>query len=212
MLTLWTVTDPAGDPELSCKSVPVLEYVYGVPRVTQKDGPLISAGDAKVRNAVFIGGSIWCAFATSHEDDGTAPGAPATFVASVRWYQLDPVAGRAIQEGSFAVPGVHYCYPAIVPDVHGNAALIVGRSGSSEHVSVHVTARRATDPPSELPPTVVLHEGLTGHNVLDSGGNNRWGDYHGVALDPVDSVTLWLYGAYAKTADKWGTVIGALRI
>ena len=202
MVTLWTVTDPTGDSELTCTSVPVLEYVYAVPPVPQRDGRPVIAGDAKVRSAIFSGGSIWFAFATTLTVDGSD-------VAAIRWYQLNPTAGRPVQEGTFALSGAHHCYPAIVPDMHGNAALIVGRSSSSEHISIHLTARRATDPLNKLPPTQLLHAGLAVHDNPDK---QRWGDYHGAVLDPTDGVTLWVYGAYPKTDLIWGTVIGRLRV
>jgi hypothetical protein len=204
LVTLWTLTDPAGDPQLTCTSVVVARpYPYVMPfGACQQGGPAINAGDAKVRNAVFSGGSIWFAFATTN--DGTT--------ASVRWYQLDPMARRPVQEGVFALPNVHHSYPAIIPDMHGNAALVLGRSSSTERVSVQVTARRAADPPNQLPASRILHEGLSVHNHLDTHNRNRWGDYHGAALDPTDGVTLWVYGAYPKTEMTWGTVVGAIRI
>src|SRR5262245_35071523 len=122
-VVLWTVTDPTGDAEVTCRSVAVAPYPIALPPATQKDGPLLNTGDARVRNAVFSGGSIWFAFVSSHQDGAT--------VGAARWYQLDPVAGRVVQEGHFAVKDVHHCYPAIVPDVNGNATLVVGRSSST---------------------------------------------------------------------------------
>jgi hypothetical protein len=110
------------------------------------------------------------------------------------------------------VPDVHHSYPAIVPDVHGNAALVVGRSSASERVSVQVTARRASDPSGALPPSRVLHEGLSVHHHFDRFDRNRWGDYHAAALDPTDGVTIWVYGAYPVTEKIWGTAVGALRV
>jgi hypothetical protein len=111
MLTRWTVADRTGDPQLTCRVVAVTPYPIGLGPATQKDGPMLNTGDARVRNAVFSGGSMWLAFATSHQDGAS--------VGAARWYQLDPVSGRPVQEGHFAVSDVHHCYPAIVPDIHG---------------------------------------------------------------------------------------------
>ena len=204
MLTLWTLADPTGDPQLTCRSVAVAPYPIALPPATQKDGPMLNTGDARVRNAVFSGGSIWLAFATSHQEGAT--------VGAARWYQLDPVAGRPVQEGHFAVSDVHHCYPAIVPDIHGNATLVVGRSSPTERVSLQVTSRRATDPPGELPPSRPVHDGMAVHDNPDRWGRNRWGDYHAAALDPADGATVWVYGAYPVSQKIWGTSIGALRV
>ncbi len=204
VVTVWTLADPAGNPQLTCRSVDVAPHPVAVPSATQKAGPMLSTGDARVRNAVFSGGSIWFAFASSHQAGAT--------VGAARWYQLDPVAGQVVQEGNFAVPDVHHCYPALVPDVHGNAALVVGRSSPTERVSVQVTVRRASDPPNELPPSRPLHDGMAVHDNPDRWGRNRWGDYHAAALDPADGTTIWVYGAYPITEKIWGTCVGALRI
>jgi hypothetical protein len=204
VVTVWTVTGSAGNPQLDCRSVDVTPHSVAVPSATQKGGPMLSTGDARVRNAVFSGGSIWFAFASSHQAGAT--------VSTARWYQLDPAVGRVIQEGNFAVPDVHHCYPALVPDVHGNAALVVGRSGPTERVSVQLTARRASDPPNELPPSRTVHDGTAVHDNPDRHGHNRWGDYHAAALDPSDGVTIWVYGGYPISEKVWATCVGAIRV
>jgi len=170
VLTLWSVTEPTGNPQLTCRSVRVSPYLVTVPSASQKAGPTLATGDARARNAVFSGGSIWFAFASSHQS-GAA-------VSAARWLQLDPSAGQSVQEGSFAVPDIHHCYPALVPDMHGNAALVVGRSGPAELVSLQLTARRAGDPPNELPPSRAVHEGTAVHDNPVRHGRNRWGLSH----------------------------------
>jgi hypothetical protein len=203
-IVLWTVTDPAGSPRLTSRSVPVPPYAASVPFATQNGGPQIWTGDARVRNAVFLGGSVWLAFASTH--------AGGTTVGSVRWYQLDAAAGTLVQKGNFLVEDVHLCYPAVVPDVHGNAILVVGRSAPTEYVSIQVSARLASDPPGELPPSSTLHVGTTAHDNPDRWQRNRWGDYHAAALDPADGVTVWVCGAYPVTAKVWGVCVGNVRV
>jgi hypothetical protein len=203
-VVLWKATDAAGTPQLTNQAVAVPGYAVRVPPANQTGGPTLSAGDAKVRNAVFNGGSIWFAFATGQQAGVT--------VGAVRWYQLDPATGGLIQKGNFVVNKVHHSYSAIVPDMHGNAALVVGRSSSTEFVSVQVTARRSSDPPGELPPSRPLHVGMAAHDHNDDHGNNRWGDYHAAALDPTDGVTIWVYGGYPISKEVWGTAVGALSI
>jgi hypothetical protein len=46
-----------------------------------------------------------------------------------------------------------------------------------------------------------------------SGTRNRWGDYSGIAIDPTDDATFWVFNEYAAprgspTSDgdgRWGT-------
>jgi hypothetical protein len=201
-VVLWTVTDAAGTPKLTNQAVAVPDYAVDVPAARQNGTPTLNAGDAKVRSAVFNGGSIWFAFATGQKFG--------ELVGAVRWYQLAP-GGTLLQKGNVVVKNVHHSYPAIVPDIHGNAALVVGRSSACEFVSVQVTARRASDTPGELPPTQPLYSGQAVHDHNDDFGRNRWGDYHAAALDP-DGVTMWVYGGYPISAKGWGTALGALRV
>lgn len=203
-LTVWAVTEPTGNPELTCRSVRVSPYVVTVPSASQQAGPTLATGDARVRNAAFSGGSLWFAFASGHQDGAT--------ISAARWHQLDPSAGQSIQDGNFAVPDVHHCYPALVPDMHGNAALVVGRSGPAEHVSIQLTARRASDPPNELSPSQPLRVGTAVHDNPDRHGRNRWGDYHAAALDPSDGITIWVYGAAPISQKVWATSVAAIRI
>lgn len=101
VVTVWTLADPAGDPRLTCRSVDVAPHSISVPSATQEGGPVLSTGDARVRNAMFSGGSIWFAFASGHRTG--------EIVSAARWYQLDPAGGQVVQEGNFAVPGAHHC-------------------------------------------------------------------------------------------------------
>lgn len=204
-IVLWTVKDPGRRPQLlPPRSVPVPGYAVLVPDATQKVGPLIWTGDARVRNAVYCSGSIWFAFATAHTTDPN--------VGCARWYQLDPLTATLFQEGNFAVTRVHHCYPAIIPDVHGNATLVVGRSGPGEYLSVQVSARRVNDPPGQLPPSSPLHLGVAGHDNPDRYKRNRWGDYNAAALDPLDGVTVWVCGAYPVSEKTWGVCVGSVRV
>ncbi len=202
-LTLWTVTDPGGTPALTCRSVEIPAYATGLPLAAEPGGPPILAGDIRVRNAVYSGGSVWLAFAATHQGGATI---------GARWYQLNPETGEAVQKGHFAVDDVHHCYPALVPDMHGNAVLVMGRTAPEEFVSVHVTARLAGDNKGEMPLSTLLHPGASGHEHLDAKKNNRWGDYHAAALDPADGVTVWVCGGYPLSETVWGICVGRLRV
>jgi hypothetical protein len=204
-IVLRTLTHDADGPRLRARSVPVLEYGLKVPAAPQPGGIEVNTGsDARVRSAIYMGGSVWFAFAALDGD-----------VSAARWYQLDPTGAAnpaIVQQGNHAAPNVHHCYPAIVPDMHGNAALVVGRATGGEPLSLHVSARKVSDPPSELPPTTLLHAGTAVHDHHDTWGRNRWGDYHAAALDPSDGATIWVCGGYPVTADSWGVCVGKVRV
>ena len=37
---------------------------------------------------------------------------------------------------------------------------------------------------------------------------NRWGDYSGVAIDPTDNSSFWVFNQYATSSNSWATTIG----
>lgn len=207
-LVVWTVSYPGAKPELTCRPLDVGAYDVKTPEATQQGGPPLdtgSTGGSRVRNAVYSGGAVWLAFASAYPNGGT--------LVAARWYQIDPVTPKLLQQGVFTASGVHYCYPAFVPDAHGNAVLVVGRSARTEYVSVHVTARRSSDPPNSLPASYLLHAGTTGHDNPDTWAHrNRWGDYHSAAVDPVDGVTVWVAGGYPVDTTTWRICVGSLRV
>ena len=51
-----------------------------------------------------------------------------------------------------------------------------------------------------------------------AGGRNRWGDYSGLALDPSDNHTFWLYNEYPATdpvnnpSEIWNTFCGSFTV
>jgi hypothetical protein len=41
---------------------------------------------------------------------------------------------------------------------------------------------------------------------------NRWGDFSGVALDPSDNGSFWVFNQYATNTDSWATTIGGYHV
>jgi hypothetical protein len=44
----------------------------------------------------------------------------------------------------------------------------------------------------------VVREGVGPYSILDEIGRNRWGDYSGISVDPVDDDCFWVYNQYAQ--------------
>lgn len=79
--------------------------------------------------------------------------------------------------------------------------IVFAASGKTEFPSLYFAGRLASDPPSTLRSRVLLK---AGNSSLDPPSSvNRYGDYFGIALDPVDG-TFWVAGQYAKTSTEWG--------
>lgn len=129
----------------------------------------------------------------------------------IRWFVLERSGGGAwavANEGTYApqpvgAPAfVHRWMGSAAMDRYGNLALGFTRSSSQNpsatvtgNPSAVYTGRLATDPLGLLPqPEIRIQPGL---GVT---GDNRWGDYYSMTVDPVDDCTFW-YTGDATAAD-----------
>jgi hypothetical protein len=204
-LTLWSLTFSAGTPSITGSTIST--SAYGQPPVAdQKGGGAgLNAGDVRVLNAVSRGGSVWCALTTFHNWGETVNRA------AIHWFQINATSGALVQEGIYGASGNHYFYPAVMPDTNGNMAMVFCRSSSTQFAGIYYTGRRSSDPLGNLQASALLKAGVGNSQRLDGFGRNRWGDYAGIAIDPLDQRNFWFYSMYGETGNKWGTWIGAAR-
>jgi len=132
--------------------------------------------------------------------------------AAVRWYELRKYGvgdWQIYQEGTYAPDLVTNRFMGtICMDEAGNIAL--GYSGASQflHPGLYITGRRHSDPLGEMP--------VEEHTLIAGGqshyGDNRWGDYSNMSVDPEDGRTFWFTGEYQPAGAPWGTRIGSFKI
>lgn len=135
----------------------------------------------------------------------------------IRWFELRRTGGIAQpwtlhQEGTWAgsaspQDGIDRWMGGIAMDESGNIALAYStvRQSPAVFANLAYVGRLANDPLGTMTtPETVLIAG-TGSN-----GNERWGDYHQLGVDPVDGCTFWFTGLYMPTSSK-GTRIGAFK-
>lgn len=202
-LSLWTLTDPLGEPTLTLRTIDTDPYNLP-PDVTQQGGAVaLESGDTRILNAVFRGGSIWCAFNTQHNWGDN------TNVAAIHWFQIEPATGTLVQQGVYGARDSFYLYPAVMPDNNGNMVMVFSRCGPTEFASIYFAGRKASDPLGQLQPSSLLLAGTAYYERLDTKGKNRWGDYAGIASDPANPGLIWFYSLSAITANMWNTWIGS---
>jgi hypothetical protein len=201
-LTLWVLKDPLGTPAFTRRTITTSEYSMP-PQATQKGGGVpLDSGDTRILNAVFRGGSVWCALTTRHNwGDGVN-------VAAAHWFQLEAATGTLTQQGVFGAKKLNYFYPAVMPDNSGNMLMVFSRSGPAEFGSVYFTGRKATDPLGTLLGSFLLKAGTANYNNVVN-GLNRWGDYAGIAADPVNGQLIWFYSLFAAATTNWATWVGS---
>jgi len=202
-LSVWTLTNPLGNPALQLRTVTVDPYNLPPDAVQQNSATPLETGDVRVLNAVFRGGSIWCAFNTRHSWENNVN------EAAVHWFQIEAATGVLIQQGIYGGRGAAYFYPAVMPDNNGNMMMVFSRSGANEFASIHFTGRKASDALGTLRPSSLLLSGAGAYLGLDGSGRNRWGDYAGIASDPASSGLIWFYSMSATAGNQWNTWIGS---
>lgn len=144
--------------------------------------------------------------------------------AGIRWYELrrtPPGSGAWTihQQGTHAPqqPGVndttwiHRWMGSMAIDNAGNIALgysVVNADASNPvFPGIRYTGRLASDPLGVLP---------QGEETIVNGaaakiGNQRWGDYSSLNIDPVDDCTFWYTTEYIRAGGNWNTRIASFR-
>lgn len=132
--------------------------------------------------------------------------------AAVRWYELRKQGSgnwQIYQEGTYAPDVVTNRFMGtICTDEAGNIALGYTGASTSLNPGLYLTGRRASDPLGEMPvEEYTLMAGAQSHY-----GDNRWGDYSNMSVDPEDGRTFWFTGEYQPAGVPWGTRIGSFKV
>jgi Carboxypeptidase regulatory-like domain len=125
----------------------------------------------------------------------------------IRWYEIrDPNGTPAVyQEGTYAPDSNYRWMGSIAMDNVGNIALGYSVSGDSMHPAIRYTGRVPGDPSGVMEGEQTIVDG-TGSQT----NYNRWGDYSGMTVDPMDDCTFWYTTEYLQTTGYyWSTRIAS---
>jgi hypothetical protein len=202
---LYKIHDPIGSsPSITAAHVPVTSWTSS-PNANQLGGGslLIEGGGSNLRNEpVYMDSTIWAVH--SVRSGGS--------YSSVRYLRFNVTNNSVVEDVAFGAEGFWHFYPAIQVDKDKNLAITFSRSGLTEYAGAYFTWRLDGDPPG-LRPSAIIQAGKANY-VKDFGsGRNRWGDYMGIALDPVDRNNFWMFTEYAEVpANTWGVWVHNTRL
>ena len=174
-----------------------------VPQPTVGSDLLESIGDRLMWRLVYRNFGAHTTLLVSHSIVAGSSG-------GIRWYEIhNPETSPTVfQSGTFAPDSQYRWMPAIAMDQNQDIAVGFSRSGSAagQYPSLVYAGRVPTDPAGTLESEVVLKAGLGSQ----TGGNDRWGDYSSVTIDPTDDCTFWFTEEYEKVNGgfNWSTAIG----
>ena len=127
----------------------------------------------------------------------------------LRWFELRRSGGGSwglFQEGTYAPDTNHRWLGSIAMDGGGNLAMGYSITSPSVFPGIRYTGRRAADPAGAMTVAETTIVGGTGAQ-----GNERWGDYSSINLDPVDDCTFWYTNEYVPANGLWRTRIARFR-
>ncbi len=195
------------NPEVVFADVKVPEYVNNgnlspitqpPPVIVATNQPIIglAQGDIVKVSGVTANNSIWAA-QNVFSDDGLDRQV-------ARWYEID--VSRFLTENTLklvqagnADPGgtTNQIYPSINVNKCGDMAINFTLVGEDQYPAVAYTGRAKNDPKGTVRLPLEVPIGGDMYYQQDFGsGENRWGDYSGLAIDPCDHKTFWLFNMY----------------
>ena len=133
--------------------------------------------------------------------------------AGMRWFELRKTGANAwtlFQEGLIGgEAGVHRSVASIAMDGSGNIAIGYTRTGTTApyYPSIYYKGRLSTDPLGTMPQGEFPIVDAT----FSKTGNERWGDYAGIGIDPSDDCTFWFTTEYMTSSSQCSTKVAAFK-
>jgi hypothetical protein len=197
--------NPTTTPSMTAVTIPVASY-FSPPNANQQGGgtPLIDGGGFNFRHEpTFRNGFLWGVHAVA---DGTG-------YSNVRYLKLDMNTNTAVEDYRFGDAQHYHTYPALGVDEDMNLIFTFSRSANNQYMGAYYASRLNTDPPNTMDITRVLQPGKANYVKTFGDTRNRWGDYNGAFVDPVDQNNVWLFTEYAETpANTWAGWVGNVRL
>lgn len=204
-ISLFSISDPLGTPVLTGANIPVTQY-YPASNANQLGGStmLIETGGSGGQNEPkYKDGYVYFVHQVRNPVN--------TAYSSIHFVKINVNTNTADQDFVYGSNGHWYFYPAVDVDQDENVAVTFSRSGTDEYIGAYLTSRLADDS-AGFNPSTPLKLGEANYVKDFGGGRNRWGDYNGIQLDPVDQNNFWIFTEYAESpVNTWGTWVGEIR-
>jgi len=134
----------------------------------------------------------------------------------IKWYELrkEDSEWYMYQSGNYAPGELHYFMPSISINGKGDITLGYNVSSGDMYPSIRLTGRQAEDDPGLMTfEEIEVFKGMNYANTFHGlFGQNRWGDYASMMVDPTDDSTFWftsMYTTQSTDLGNWATRITA---
>ncbi|MBL8764594.1 MAG: immunoglobulin domain-containing protein [Phycisphaerae bacterium] len=212
-ITIRRVTNPGGTPSISADlnvTVPTTvnpqtqNQLSGAATLDSLDDRLFAAQIRKNRQTGLV--SMWAA----HNIEVNASGAGSTTGSrnGSRWYEIQSLTGTPTlrQSGTLFDPAASnplgYWIPSVAMSGQGHMALGASYAGATANPGCAVAGRLSADTLGATQAVTVAEVSASSY-AAQGAGENRWGDYSSVWVDPTDDMTMWAFIEYCNTSNSW---------
>lgn len=199
--SLYAVQNPlSATPTIAGLNIPITAFTRA-PNAYQLGGIkqyTIETNSSRLTNEpVYRDGYLWITHSVKNPTDSTS---------AIHYLKFDVTTATAVEDVVYGSAGYWYCYPTVMVDKEQNMTIGFSRSGVTDYIGAYYACKKTTD--ASLGASKTLQSGKGNYEVVYSGTRNRWGDYMGIALDPVDEHSVWMHTEYASATNQWATYIG----
>ena len=219
------IDDPLGTPDFTQAYI-LLGDIENNPLPEIPDAPqlgtatLIEVNDRRALDAVWRNDQLWLT-TTLIPNSGVDSGQ-----ATAHWIKLNTsswpptLADQGDIGGEDIATGTSTFFPAVAVNNSGDAYFGFSASSSTTYAGFYSAGRKTGDTAGTVRSTEIVRAGDAYYIRTFGGTRNRWGDYSGASLDPVDDNIFWVYNTYAMSRGtpttspdedgRWGTIWGKL--
>lgn len=200
VVTFWRINNPTDSiPVLNLQNTINVSAYQPPPPAHCPANDSVDAGDCRTQDIIYLSNFIYTAYprATNWGSGNNS---------SINYLKFNATSGALLVDAFFGQLNYWYIFPKVVPFYNPPFA------GDTVGLSFCVSSPNSVFPEARVTGyagTNWLNPSLT---VKPGSGNlsasfSRYGDYSGIAIDPVQNGFVWTVGEIAKTG-SWGTGIG----
>jgi len=222
------VDNPLTSPTFTGQDVDVgnIDNTSGFYRNAPQNGTSnrIATNDRRTQNAVWRNNTLWTTFTVippSGTDAGEVTshwvGISTEILSSLSVTDQGNIGGESIATDCYTF------FPSISVNSSNDVCIGFSASASTIYPGCYYTGRHSSDPAGYTINPGTLRAGLDYYYRTFSSSDNRWGDYSGVCVDPLDDETFYvcnqyaisrgtILGSYPTQDGRWGTVFGVVPV
>jgi hypothetical protein len=188
----------AGVPTLNTLDVGVVNVPSAGNWAASTNGQFLNTIGARLFNGVWRDGHLLLSY--NHGVSASITGSHYSRINTMNW----PAAGGMVEsdQASANNAAINQFLPAVNVNKHGDIAMLFTRSSGAITADIAVSGRVTSDPPGVMSAPLFL-AGSPGNNY----SQQRWGDYHGVEVDPADDERFWGTAMVVRADNWWDTQI-----